>query len=186
MSDSQPKLASPAVAGQRPRRPRVPMSTARQRLRATEIPGYRCYWFRQDNVEDALDAYYEFVKPEEIHVNQLVVSNPAGAQGGTDLGSMMSMIADKSDQGAPVRAYLMKIKLEYFQEDQADLARRNAMVLEALFGDEAHGDVAVDESGRIIVKQHDPLTYVDPQRTGIMNKRARKARNLGRGRITKA
>jgi hypothetical protein len=161
------------------------MSTARQKLQAQEIPGYRLYWFREDNVDAALEAAYEFVNPEEVHLNQLNVANVAKQSGGTDMGSRVSLVADKNDQGSAVRAYLMKIKLEYYKEDQAEIAKRNASVLEAMFGDEAvQGDVAVDDSGRILIKGRDPLTYVDPERTGIMNRKVRKARSIGRGRLT--
>jgi len=178
-------VTNPALpAEERKRPPRVPMNTARQRLQTREIEGYRLYWFKEENVPAALDAYYEFVSPHEVHLNQLTVSNSAVQPGGTDMGSRMSLIADKTDAGLPVRAYLMKIKLEYFKQDQEDFAKRNGTVLEAMFGNEVSGDVSVDDTGRIVVKQHDPLVYIDRDRTGIMNKKTRKLARLGRGRLT--
>lgn len=173
------EVKNPANAPE-PRRPRVPMSTAKQRLRAQDIPGYRLYWFKEENVPAALDAYYEFVKPEEVHLHQLNVSNPAGAPGGTDMGSRVSLVADKTELGSPVRAYLMKIKLEWFNEDQADLARRNMAIMEAIFGEEAR---VVGEGGESTPA--DPTTYVNRDRTkALFGRPTRKARNIGRGRLT--
>jgi hypothetical protein len=180
-----PSTAPNPATEARPRRPRIPMSTARQKLQAREIPGYHLHWFREDNVDAALDAAYEFVNPEEVHLNQLNVANAAKQAGGTDMGSRVSLIADKNEQGTAVRAYLMKIKVEFYKDDQREIAQKNSSILEAMFGDEAvQGDVAIDDSGRVIVKGRDPLTYVDPDRTGIMNRKVRKARSIGRGRLT--
>jgi hypothetical protein len=156
------------------RAPRVPMSTARRRLFAADIPGYRCYWFHADNVQHALAAYYEFVKPEEVHTNQLNVANPATQPGGTDLGSRVSLLADKHEDGQPARAYLMKIKLELFEEDQRAIAARNASVMKAIFGDEELGPVKVGEGGSITAA--DPNTYIDRKRTALFNRPVRKAR----------
>jgi len=181
---SKPVVNPASSAEERKRPPRVPMNTARQRLQTREIEGYRLYWFKEENVPAAIDAYYEFVNPHEVHLNQLTVANSAVQPGGTDMGSRMSLVADKTDAGLPVRAYLMKIKLEYYKEDQADFAKRNGTVLEAMFGDEVTGDVSVDDTGRLVVKPHDPLVYIDRDRTGIMNKRTRKVARLGRGRLT--
>jgi hypothetical protein len=182
MTEPQMKPSSPATSAAAAKRPtRVPMSTARQRLQVQAIPGYKLYWFKEENVPAALDAYYEFVRPEEVHLNQLVVANAATQSGGTDLGTRISMVADKTELGGPVRAYLMKIKLEWWTEDRAELAKRNMAVMEAIFGEEA---LTVGEGGAI--KETDPSTYIDRQRTSLalFGKPVRKARNIGKGRLT--
>jgi hypothetical protein len=161
----------------KPRAPRVPMSTARRRLYAPEIPGYRLYWFHADNVQAAIGAYYEFVKPDEVHTNQLNVANPATQPGGTDLGSRVSLIADKHEDGQPARAYLMKIKVELFEEDQKEIAARNASIMQAIFGNEELGPLKVGEGGA--VSAADPFTYVDKRKTALFNRPVRKAK-IGR------
>src|SRR6185369_6197340 len=91
-----------AVRTSRP--PRRSMSTARQRFQTPEIPGWHLHWFKEDNVPLAIDAYYEFVDRNEVSMNQLNVALE-GKSTGTDLGSRVSLIADKTESGTPVRAY---------------------------------------------------------------------------------
>ncbi|MFK5151294.1 hypothetical protein ACI4CU_28505, partial [Klebsiella pneumoniae] len=80
-----------------------------------EIPGWHLHWFKEENVPLALDAYYEHVDKGEVKVNQQNVALDSNSDGGTDLGSRISIVTNTSDK--PIRAYLMKIKEEYFQED---------------------------------------------------------------------
>lgn len=170
-------LSNPAVApAERKRPPRRPMSTARQRLQTPEIPGWHCHWFKEENVPLAIDAYYEFVDKGEVSMNQLNVSLD-GASQGTDLGSRVSLIADKTESGSPVRAYLMKIKEEYWLEDQRDLEARNSQIMQSIFGDEAK---LVGQHGE--TKALDRGTYVDRERTALYNRPARKAVIRRKGR----
>src|SRR6266404_67244 len=120
------ELSNPATAADAAvkRAPRRPMSTARQRFQTTEIPGWHLHWFKEDNVPQAIDAYYEFVDRSEVNMNQLNVAL-GGASSGTDLGSRVSLIADKTESGSPVRAYLMKLKEEYWLADRAEIDARN-------------------------------------------------------------
>lgn len=163
------ELSNPASsAAERKRPPRRPMSSARQRLQTVEIPGWHQHWFKEENVPLALEAYYEFVDKDEVHMNQLNVSLD-GASKGTDLGSRVSLIADKSESGSPVRAYLMKIREEYWQEDQKDLEARNMQIMSAIFGDEAKVGIGGN------IESRDALTYIDRERTALYNRQTRKA-----------
>lgn len=124
----------------RHRPPRRSMSTARQRFQTPEIPGYHCHWFKEDNVPLAIDAYYEFVDRDEVNMNQLNIAQ-GGISSGTDLGSRVSLIADKTESGSPVRAYLMKLPIEYWNEDRKEIDQMNSGIMQAIFGDEAKVDI---------------------------------------------
>lgn len=158
--------ATPAVERKRP--PRRPMSTPHQRLQVPETPGWHYHWFKEDNVPLAIDAYYEFVDKGEVYMNQLNVSLD-GASEGTDLGSRVSLIADKTESGSPVRAYLMKIKEEYWREDQRDLEGRNMRIMQSIFGEEAKVGIGG------VREPLEPGTYIDRERTALYNRATRKA-----------
>lgn len=164
------ELSNPAsgAAARLRTRPRRSLSSPHQKLQTPEIPGWHCHWFKEDNVPMAMEAYYEFVDKDEVHMNQLNVSLD-GASRGTDLGSRVSLIADKTESGTPVRAYLMKIKEEYWLEDQKDLEHRNMEIMSAIFGDEAQVGIGG------IAKPREALTYIDKERTALYNRATRKA-----------
>jgi hypothetical protein len=126
------------------KRVRVPMGARRSRLqlseeeaKAFETAGYITRWVNDQDgrVERAVAGGYEFVEPSEA----TSVGNSEITQGNTDLGDRVSKVVSR---GAPViRAYLMKIKKEYYDEDQATKEKVNARVDEALAGGEAGGAV---------------------------------------------
>ena len=149
------------------RRPRVPMSEVRQRLQVPDMPGYRLYWFKEENVPAALDAYYEFVKNHEVRVNPNGIGADHALSGNTDLGTNVSLIAGQNAAGQPVRLILMKLKLEYHQEDMRGVAQRNNIPMEGIFGEEAK---MFDKSGS--VKEMDPLTY---RKKALFNRPVRKS-----------
>ena len=99
-------------------RKRIPMSVPRAKLSTPDIPGFRCHWVNDyvGRIEQAQQGGYEFVEREE---SMIFANNPANAtQGvGTDLGSRVSVVVGEKD-GFPLRAYLMKIRNEWYQEDQ--------------------------------------------------------------------
>jgi hypothetical protein len=169
------QLSNPAAnqaAQQRSRPPRIPMSEIRQRLQVAEIPGWRLYWFKDENIPAAMDAYYEFVKRDEISMNSLGIAQSSMESGNTDLGTNVSIIAGQNGAGQPVRLNLMKLKMEYYQEDQKLIEQRNSLILQAIFGDEAK---MFDKEGNL--KDKDPLTY---RKSALFNRPTRKAARLTR------
>lgn len=104
-------------------RPRIPFSTPTLRLAVPDIPGYHLHWFRDEpaRIERAQQAGYEFVDRGEIKVNHRdsLGSDPA-SDGNSDLGSRVSVIAgaELGKDGQPGRLILMKIKEEWWKEDQ--------------------------------------------------------------------
>lgn len=144
-------------------RKRIPMSVPVQRLEAAEIPGYHLHWFKGDisRVQRALDGGYEYVDAREMRVNSVSLGSDSIASGNTDMGSRVSIVSgtEVGTDGQPVRLVLMKIKKEWYEEDQKILEDRNELVAASLrgglFGSErdAPGDGAtryVDKARTVI------------------------------------
>jgi hypothetical protein len=166
LENNNPSLNQKAVLTKRP--PRVPMSEIRQRLQVAPMPGWRLYWFKDDNVPAAVDAYYEFVKRGEVALNPNGIGTDSSQSGNTDLGTNVSIIAGQNAAGQPVRLNLMKLKMEYYEEDQRAIEKRNSTILQAIFGDEAK---VFDKDGSI--KDKDATSYV---KTALFNRPTRKAK----------
>lgn len=103
-------------------RKRIPLGSPGLRLPLPIIKGYFPRWFNDEvgRIEQALAAGYEFVAPEEAPE----LGSDIG--GGVDKVSRISRVVGLSDTGAePLRAYLMKLRQEWREEDdgvkQADL-----------------------------------------------------------------
>ena len=141
-------------------RARVPFGARRSKLQLSDEEaqaladrGYTTRWVndRDGRVERALAGGYEFVLPDEA---KSVGSHEIG-QGNSDLGSKVSKIVSR---GEPViRAYLMKIKKKYYDEDQAAKEELNARVDEALLRGEAGG--ANVENAYVPGGEKNPLKY---------------------------
>ena len=129
---------------------RVPMSIPVARLSVPEIPGYHLHWFSGEaRVQRALQAGYEFVEADETHVND---RSAAGGEN-QDMGSRVSVFSgDEVDaRNQPVRLYLMKLRDEFWEEDQANYADRSKGMLEALSvgkGDMTNAPAGADASHR--------------------------------------
>lgn len=144
-------------------RKRIPMSTPVQKLEVPEIPGYHLHWFRGDaeRIERAIAGGYEFVDSNEVHVNNVSLGGDSAQSGNTDLGSRVSIVSGQEvgKDGQAQRLVLMKIRQEWWEEDQAAIEARNTQVRDSLvsgaIGSEkdAQGD-----------SQH---RYVDKTRTAI-------------------
>ena len=91
-------------------------------VEAMHDKGYRLYWMRDDpgRLEVAKEGGYEFVKADEVAVNDFI------APGNGDLGTNVRRASgDTREGGQAVRVYLMKQKLEWHDEDQRGLATMN-------------------------------------------------------------
>lgn len=100
-------------------RTRIPMSVPRARLSTPDIPGFHCHWINDHpgRVAQAVQAGYVFVSKSEALVT---VPDLAGSLvgEGTDLGDRVSLVVGRGEGGTPLRAYLMKIRQEWYHEDQ--------------------------------------------------------------------
>lgn len=90
--------------------------------------GYHPYW-RNDmdgRVQEALANGYEFVSPDEVEEVNLRVS-------ATEMSAdKVSRIVGYTDRGDPIRAYLMKIRKEWHEENMAFYQKRNDAIDRAI------------------------------------------------------
>lgn len=142
--------AKPDVA----ERKRIPMSVPQARLSTSPIPGFRQYWFLEKNVARAKQAGYEFVNEADVVLNQPNVSMDKSISGNTDLGTNVSVIGGEGSDGKPERLILMKIKEQWYKEDQQALVARNIQVLQGIFKDQK-----IDHSPEATAEDKDQ-TYV--------------------------
>lgn len=163
-------------------RQRIPMDTQQQRLEVQEIPGWRLYWFKEENVARAYcEGHYDFVTSDDVRLNRITISGNPRDSGNTDLGSGVSIVGGTDKDGRPQRLVLMKLPIELFKEDQATKMQKNVSRLSGVFeGEKIFGeDGEVNESGQLTytrdVSFRSKGTFVP-----LMNRPARKAR-IGRG-----
>ena len=93
------------------------------------INGYHMHIFNDTpgRIQTAIDGGYEFVTPEEVGgVKENVVSR------NTDLGEKVRFLVGKADDGGPMYAYVLKIKEEWYQEDQKTMQIKNDAVDSAI------------------------------------------------------
>lgn len=92
------------------RKTRVPLGVPRAKLQAPEIKGFRTRWINDytGRIEQAIAGGYEHVYEKDLQ----------GEAGNTDLGEKVSRIVGRNEDASPLRAFLMKIKEEWYQEDQ--------------------------------------------------------------------
>ena len=154
---------NPATPAGKAERKRIPMSVPVQRLEAPDMPGWHLHWFlgTPERLQRALDGGYEFVDEREIKINNVSLGGDSMKSGNTDMGSRVSIVSGQEvgKDGQPVRLILMKIKQEWWEEDQKLVEQRNEQVAAALRGGllgaekDAQGDTA--------------LRYIDKARTKI-------------------
>ena len=117
-------------------RKRVPLSIPQRRLEAPEIPGFHLHWFLESNVPRALQGGYEFVSSEDVPLHQRGVGTDTTVSGNADLGSRVRILGGIGAEGKAEYLVLMKIREEWWDEDQKVLGNRNASVMSAIFKNE--------------------------------------------------
>lgn len=102
-----------------------------------DAAGYHGHTFNDSpgRIAQALDVGYEFVSPDEIgRVSTNVVSR------NTDIGDKVRFLVGTSDNGDALYAYLMKIRKEFYEEDQQAIQSKLDLVDEAIRGGRLTGD----------------------------------------------
>ena len=123
------------------RETRIPLSTARRKLEVlNDLPGYHLHWFLESNVPAAIQGGYEFVNDKDIRLNQHTAATKTGISGNNDLGSNISLIGGIGADGKNESQFLMKIREEWWQDDQKVIENRNAATLAAIFKGEQIGN----------------------------------------------
>lgn len=140
-------------------RKRIPMSVPVQKLEVPDVPGYHLHWFigSPERLQRALDGGYEFVDEREVVMNNTSLGGTSTRTGNTDMGTRVSVVSGQEigRDGQPTRLVLMKIKQEWYEEDQKLVENRNQQVVDTLLGGMQTG--TGDTSHR----------YVDKTRTTI-------------------
>lgn len=127
---------------------RVPMGGNKLKMTLPEIPGFRTRWFNDagDRIETAKKGGY-------THIIKAGIKVGSGSETGhTDLGSVVSMVVGTQANGQPLRAYGMKIKQEWFIEDQAKQALAIRETETQIRGGQLPGDKG-DTSNRYVPEQ---------------------------------
>jgi hypothetical protein len=153
------------------RRRRIPMSTATRKMEVAAIDGYYLYWFKESNLEAAFQAGYEFVDRGEAHLVQTGLAADKSISGNTDLGTRVSIVGSLTTgpNGGPERAYLMKLRQEWRDEDREKIDQNNAMRIGAIFKDEK---IYGAEGSQ---REKGSLEYV---KTALFNRPTRKVKNV--------
>ena len=102
-----------------------------------QIPGYHLHIFTDtgSRVQEAMDSGYEFVTPDEIGgVSENVVSRNG------DLGERIRYLVNPRAEGTEQYGYLMKVRQEWYEEDQAELQAKNNRIDTAIRNGKVTGD----------------------------------------------
>ena len=89
------------------------------------IPGYHLHIFTDTGgrIHEAMESGYEFVTPTEVGgVSENVVSRNG------DLGDRIRYLVNPRAEGSEQYGYLMKIRQEWYEEDQAELQAKNNLI----------------------------------------------------------
>lgn len=94
------------------------------------IPGFHLHWLNDyaGRIQQAIQGGYDFVTADEV--GGLVNSNVTDRN--SDLGEKVRMLVGQDEKGGPLYAYLMKIPVDFYEEDQKALQARNDLVDEAI------------------------------------------------------
>ena len=162
---TKPNVASAPEPAQ-PARERIPMSVPQLKLEAPELPGFHCHWMlgTPQRLNQAKRAGYVFVEPDEVEINYRGLADDPGFGRNTDMGSLVSVVAggDVDRNGQAVRLVLMKLKQEWWDEDQKSREKSSDALIDALRA----GRISAAEAGETQADQK--LRYIDPRRPNQM------------------
>jgi hypothetical protein len=121
--------ATPAVDGATRKRRSVFNGTESKLSVNQQIPGFHLHVFTDagSRIQQAMDSGYEFVKPDEVGgVSENVVSRNG------DLGERIRFLVNPRAEGSEQYGYLMKIRQEWYEQDQAELQAKNNRIDNAI------------------------------------------------------
>lgn len=147
---AQMQKSNPANPPERAPRQRIPMALPTLKLSVPEVPGYVLHWFRgtAQRIKQATDAGYEFVDRGEVEVNGIGLANSYDADGNIDLGSRVSVSAGAEGAEGDTRLYLMKIRKEFWEQDELAVAERHEQIASQLRGDKGFAQGGQDITNR--------------------------------------
>jgi hypothetical protein len=109
--DKQEVAATEVATPEQRRRERRPFGVPRSKLSVAKgISGYHLHWVNDDagRIFEAEEGGYEFVSPEEV-------GRPKSSDG------KVKQLVGKKEDGTGLFAYLMKIREEWYLEDQQEI-----------------------------------------------------------------
>lgn len=124
-AQAEGNTTTPAADGATRKRRNVFNGTEAKLSVRDQIPGYHLHIFTDSGsrIQEALDSGYEFVRPDEVGgVSENVVSRNG------DLGDRIRFLVNPRAEGSEQYGYLMKQRLEWYEEDQAALQSRNNQI----------------------------------------------------------
>lgn len=133
----QREAPPPAVDGATRKRRNVFNGTEAKLSVREQIPGYHLRIFTDagSRIQEATDSGYEFVTPTEVGgVSENVVSRNG------DLGERIRYLVNPRAVGTEQFGYLMKIRNEWFEEDQSELQAKNNRIDAAIRKGKVTGD----------------------------------------------
>lgn len=112
----EPALSKSQEAAPERRRKKKNFGIGNQKMAVPEMPGYALRW-----VNDAAGRIHQMQSNDWEFVDQKEYGDAAGAEIlNTDLGTRISLVVGTQEDGSPLRAYLMKIRKEWYEEDQKE------------------------------------------------------------------
>ncbi len=113
---------------------RIAMNTPERKLEVPEIEGFHLHWFLEDNIPKAINAGYEFVRPEEVPTADRSIGGRTEGSTSEDIGGdRISQVGGRDAAGQPVQLVLMKIRKEWYFDDQRVIAERNKQIVNQIF-----------------------------------------------------
>lgn len=119
---------------------RVPLGVPRSKMSVPNRPGFVRRWVNDNGsrLHAAQQAGYEFVDDPSLKVgDQTQTMN-------SDLGGAISQVVGKREDGSSMRAYLMEIPDEFYQEDQQAKQAQVDQIDQAIKTGNIEGTVGVD------------------------------------------
>jgi len=145
----------------RERGPRLSLNAPVPRLEVPPIPGYHLHWFLERNIPKALAGWYEFVTPKEAPtVDRSIGGRTAGTTSEDLGGARVAQVGGTNEQGLPEQLVLMKIRQEYYFDEQRKIAERNLSVIKQIFHKKAP-IMAPDESKSDYSKRYTREAVID-------------------------
>lgn len=113
---------------------RISMNAPDRRLEVPPIPGWHLHWFADTNIPKAIQAGYEFVDPAEVPArDRSIGGRPPGTKSEDLGGARISQIGGTDAAGRLVHAVLMKVREDWYFDDQRKIAERNLLILNQIF-----------------------------------------------------
>jgi hypothetical protein len=116
------------------RGPRLSLNAPQLNLSVPQIEGYHLHWFLETNVPLAIRGWYEFVNPGEVNIPDKNIGGRPNTES-EDLGGNRVTQINKGPgaDGRPIQFVLMKIRQEWYHDEQRILAERNYSILVQIF-----------------------------------------------------